>query len=756
LRIFVLAVGVLGLASAFFVGSSASPASADYAATVLADHPVSYWRLNDSSGSTAVDQQGLNPGQISGATLSEPGPMVGDASMRFARGGLVNLGRPAPATLRPSGSWTIETWIKASASEAAQCGFNFGPFCDLYSFHAFGFHLALDSDGTISGTVDSDSTTGVEVTSPSSTSYADNQWHYVVLVWSSSGLSLFVDGAQVANTPNGSSTTYTCCEGAVAIANDSACFCGPFTGWMSEVAFYNYPLTAAQVKAHYAAAPPVQPPLPSPPQLPPPPPVGGSRYVAMGDSYSAGEGTASYDRGTDTSNNKCHRSSEDSAKASYPRLLQLDSSAVPSNMKFVACSGARINDILNRWQYPDQPPQVQALRPDVTLVTLSIGGNDLGFTSVLEECVNQGPTHFRSDETCVGQDSELRDKLWGSDPLNTRLINLYRAIKKEAPNARIVVMGYPRLFPLGNDNSCGLPGLPYLDSFKIAWLNQWTGILDAYLEETVNNSGVAEYVSTFNAMTDAKGDEHNACPHLFVEPWINELQLGHPTPIIGHTSESFHPNPSGYVALANALLPTIDGAPSGSSFAIGQGQIVGPSVTVPPAASWLTVGVSWPGSTVATTLVTPKGRVISPHTAAKLRGVQHEVGPTYELYSIANPEPGHWQIRALGVSVAAGGEPVRISVRTERRRHRPPIARATARPTHGRAPLRVVLSARGSRAAEGRVARYLWEFGDGHKGKGRRVKHTYRHPGRYTALLKVIDTSGVSTLASTKTITIRR
>jgi lysophospholipase L1-like esterase len=478
---------------------------------------------------------------------------------------------------------------------------------------------------------------------------------------------------------------------------------------------------------------------------------GGGRYVAMGDSYSSGEGTASYDRGTDTSTNKCHRSSEDASKASYPRLLQLDSNTVPSNMTFVACSGAVIDDILNRSQYPDQPPQLQALGSDVTLVTISIGGDDLGFKHVLEECVNEGPAHFRSDDTCVGQDSELRDKLWGSAPLNTRLIKLYRAIHQRAPNARILVMGYPRLFPPGSDNSCGLPGLPYMDSFKTAWLNEWAETLDAYLEETVNASGVAEYVSTLNAMTDSSGVDHSACGNS--DPWINELQLFHPS-LFGYSVESFHPNPLGYVAFAGALLARIDGAPGGATFTIAQGQIVGPSVTVPPAASSLTVGVDWPGSTIATSLISPKGKLISPHTLAKMHNVQHEVGPTYEIYSIANPEPGHWQIRALGVSVAAVGEPVKISVRTQRRRHRPPIARASARPTHGRTPLGVLLSARGSRAVEGRLARYVWDFGDGHKGRGRTTRHTYRHAGRYTALLEVIDTAGARTLASTKTITI--
>jgi lysophospholipase L1-like esterase len=508
---------------------------------------------------------------------------------------------------------------------------------------------------------------------------------------------------------------------------------------------------------HHNAASCTSPEVPPPP--PPPPPVSGSRYVAMGDSYSAGEGTANYDAGTDTGSDKCHRSTADS----YPRLLQQMSSAVPSTLTFVACSGATIYNVLHGQN--GESPQMYALcavsnslttcdGSDVKLVTISVGGDDLGFHYVLEECVSvYGFFHLRSDETCEGQENEIHEKMYTDRPtLGTRLIGLYREIKHFAPNARIVVMGYPHAFPLYGDHSCGLPGLTYLGSRKIKWLNKMALELDRYLAAAVNASGVAEYVSTFNAMTDNSGNDHSACGDN--KPWINELQLYH-LPLL-YTNESFHPNPEGYEAFARALLPTISGVPNATGFTISQGQIVGPTTTVPPAASWLTVGVSWPGSTVSTSLVSPRGRVISAQTASKVRGVQHEVGPTYEVYSIANPEPGHWQIRALGVSVAAGGEPVRISVHTERRRHRPPIARATARPTHGRAPLRVVFAANGSRAAEGRIRQYLWSFGDGTHGKGRRVKHTYRHPGRYTALLKVIDTSGASTLASTKTITIRR
>jgi PKD repeat protein len=111
---------------------------------------------------------------------------------------------------------------------------------------------------------------------------------------------------------------------------------------------------------------------------------------------------------------------------------------------------------------------------------------------------------------------------------------------------------------------------------------------------------------------------------------------------------------------------------------------------------------------------------------------------------------------SLGVAVAPGGEPLHVSLHTDKRSHKPPIAQANGTPTNGRGHVRVVFTASGSHAVEGRIKHYVWNFGDGSRGAGRRVMHTYRHSGHYTALLEVIDTSGASTLASAKTIVIRR
>ena len=89
-------------------------------------------------------------------------------------------------------------------------------------------------------------------------------------------------------------------------------------------------------------------------------------YVALGDSYSSGTGTRSYiSDGT-----SCQRS-----VYAYPSLI---ASARGYSLNFRACSGARVSDVTNT--------QLSALSTATRYVSLSVGGNDIGFTSVLTEC----------------------------------------------------------------------------------------------------------------------------------------------------------------------------------------------------------------------------------------------------------------------------------------------------------------------------------------------------------------------------------
>ncbi|NJM07727.1 hypothetical protein HC891_18355 [Candidatus Gracilibacteria bacterium] len=79
-------------------------------------------------------------------------------------------------------------------------------------------------------------------------------------------------------------------------------------------------------------------------------------------------------------------------------------------------------------------------------------------------------------------------------------------------------------------------------------------------------------------------------------------------------------------------------------------------VTIPANQGQATFSTSWPGSDVVLTLVSPSGRVIDRATVAA--DVTHEVGPTFEVYTLTRPEAGTWTIELFGADVPPAGEPV--------------------------------------------------------------------------------------------------
>lgn len=111
-----------------------------------------------------------------------------------------------------------------------------------------------------------------------------------------------------------------------------------------------------------------------------------TRYVALGDSFQSGEGAYDYLPLTDTEQNKCHRSAN-----AYPRRL-VDNGAVALALDFGACSGAVISDLAVPYA-PSDPPytdgtaQLDRLDSSTKLVTLGVGGNDVGFASILKGCI---------------------------------------------------------------------------------------------------------------------------------------------------------------------------------------------------------------------------------------------------------------------------------------------------------------------------------------------------------------------------------
>ncbi|KEI45709.1 SGNH/GDSL hydrolase family protein [Saccharopolyspora rectivirgula] len=229
-------------------------------------------------------------------------------------------------------------------------------------------------------------------------------------------------------------------------------------------------------------------------------------YVALGDSYASGVGTREYfeDSGD------CKRSPK-----AYPQLWA-DAHDV-SNFSFVACSGAVTDDVNSE--------QLDALSSETTLVTISIGGNDIGFVDVITGCL------LNTDEGCADKVAEAEEK--ARDELPAKLEQTYANIRQAAPNAEVVVLGYPRLNDLGD---CSIPG--YSEA-KRERINEGADVLAEIIQEQASAAGF-----TF-ADTRAAFDGHGVCSD---DEWIN----GPSSPL----AESFHPNTDGH---AEGYLPVLTG-----------------------------------------------------------------------------------------------------------------------------------------------------------------------------------------------------
>ncbi|WP_112268987.1 SGNH/GDSL hydrolase family protein [Lentzea terrae] len=218
-------------------------------------------------------------------------------------------------------------------------------------------------------------------------------------------------------------------------------------------------------------------------------------YVALGDSYASGLGTGSYD-GVSGS---CKR-----GPLAYPALWA--AATAPASFKSVACSGAKTGDVIN---------QSATLASSTNLVTVQVGGNDAGFTDVITTCT------FGSDQDCVNRVNQ--SKTYIANTLPGLLNNVYGTIKSKSPSARVVVLGYPRLYKVPGTCNVGL------SDTKRAAINSGSDALHNVISARAGAAGFG-YVDVRGAFTG-----HEICSSSW---WLNSLSW----PV----EESYHPNRAGH------------------------------------------------------------------------------------------------------------------------------------------------------------------------------------------------------------------
>lgn len=224
------------------------------------------------------------------------------------------------------------------------------------------------------------------------------------------------------------------------------------------------------------------------------------KYVALGDSYAVAPGTYTYD----DENDPCRR-----GPLTYPRLW----AAAHPDVAFTeaSCSGATTQELIAQ--------QVPQLTADTTLVTVQVGGNDVGFVAVLQNCILT-----LDDQDCLDGVEAAKQAAVGVLP--AALGQTYGAIRAAAPSAKVVVVGYPRLYTIGGD--CGILGL-------------------SDRERTALNSAADTLADVLSAAAGAAGftyldarpvfDPHTLCSGN--STWVTSLQWD-------KLNESYHPNEEGH------------------------------------------------------------------------------------------------------------------------------------------------------------------------------------------------------------------
>ena len=227
-----------------------------------------------------------------------------------------------------------------------------------------------------------------------------------------------------------------------------------------------------------------------------------TELVALGDSYSSGTGTRDY---YDTD---CQRSNH-----AYPDLT---AQRLDATLDMQACSGATVANVTAN--------QLATLDDETDYVTLTVGGNDAGFTDVLLECAQPGWASD-CDGAIDGAQAYIDNQLPGS------LDTLYDEIASRAPNATVMIGSYPRLF-MGEDCNAGTWFSPAEQERLNATADQLAGVLSAQAE--AHGFGFADVRDAFVG--------HAVCDD---PAWVNGLS----NPI----RESYHPNRAGHVAYTDVF-----------------------------------------------------------------------------------------------------------------------------------------------------------------------------------------------------------
>jgi lysophospholipase L1-like esterase len=277
-------------------------------------------------------------------------------------------------------------------------------------------------------------------------------------------------------------------------------------------------------------------------------------YLAMGDSFASGQGASNYRDGTDTARNRCHQS-----QLSYPYLFNVLFESYAS----VACSGARMVNVARISDKVDEVDQLQGLfepsdnervvareqilpgvveqiefisnsNPEV--VTLSVGGNDIGFANILSTCAS--PKKIDNLATCFATYEDRYELVKKINGRFERLRTTYADILRNDPERRLYVIGYPQI--ADENGSCGVNVL--LNHSELVGARDLIEYLNSIIKKAADEAG-AHYVDVSDAFAG-----HKLCESKQVA--VNGATTKFDQGKFVEFTESYHPNAFGHQLLA--------------------------------------------------------------------------------------------------------------------------------------------------------------------------------------------------------------
>lgn len=257
----------------------------------------------------------------------------------------------------------------------------------------------------------------------------------------------------------------------------------------------------------------------------------GARYVAMGSSFAAGSGIAPFDPVAPV---RCQRSTRNYARqlADMRKLDLVD----------VTCGGATTAHILGPWN--ELPPQVDALTPDTQLVTITIGGNDVGYIGglIAGSCGENSTAGANAQPLCqriaAGRRNGARmpaatEETW--EKVEAALTGIVQEVRRRSPRARVIFVDYLTVLPQG----------ALCAQAPLAPQAAQTGrSIAARLSRLTKDVARRNGAETLAASKLSRG--HGACAP-------NAWMAGFIPPTDSRSFAPYHPNLAGMTAVAKAL-----------------------------------------------------------------------------------------------------------------------------------------------------------------------------------------------------------